>query len=433
MSKNQNNKIGFLEATAIGIGGMVGGGIFAVLGLSVELARGAAPLAFFVAGMVALFTSYSYSRLSVTFPSEGGTVYFFDQAFGSGLLTGSANVLLWISYIIMLSLYSYAFGSYAASLLPMSLHFYCKHLAITGSIVLLTALNFFSVRVIGDSEEWIVLIKIIILVFFIFAGIGGIEVSRLTQSPWPSPLNLISGGMIIFLAYEGFELIANTAHEIRDPDKNLPKAFYTSVIFVIILYVLIATVTVGTLPITTIIHARDYALAEAARPALGFGGFFLIAVAAMLSTASAINATIYGAARLSFIIAKDRELPQFLEKKVWNRPISGLLITGGLTIVIANVIDLDNLSLMGSSGFLLIFAAVNCANVLLASKTKSRAWISALGAFFCFVALGCLVWYVGKTQPIQLWFLAALILIAVMIEGTFKLTARRSLHLVRKK
>lgn len=89
---------------------MVGGGIFAVLGLSVELAKGGAPVAFLIAGIVALVTSYSYARLSVTYPSQGGTVAFLDRAFGPGLLTGSANILLWISYIVMLSLYSYAFG-----------------------------------------------------------------------------------------------------------------------------------------------------------------------------------------------------------------------------------------------------------------------------------------------------------------------------------
>ncbi len=118
MSKAGKETLGYWEVTAIGVGGMVGGGIFAVLGLSVELTGGGAPLAFLIAGIVALVTSYSYARLSVTYPSQGGTVAFLDRAFGSGLLTGSANILLWISYIVMLSLYAYAFGSYGASFFP---------------------------------------------------------------------------------------------------------------------------------------------------------------------------------------------------------------------------------------------------------------------------------------------------------------------------
>jgi amino acid transporter len=109
MSKSTKETLGYWEVTAIGIGGMVGGGIFAVLGLSVELTSGGAPVAFLIAGILALVTSYSYARLSVTYPSQGGTVVFPDRAFGSGLLTGTANILLWISYMVMLSLYAYAY------------------------------------------------------------------------------------------------------------------------------------------------------------------------------------------------------------------------------------------------------------------------------------------------------------------------------------
>ena len=146
--------------------------------------------------------------------------------------------------------------------------------------------------------------------------------------------------MIIFLAYEGFELIANTAHDVRDVGRTLPRAYYMAVGFVIFLYVLVALVTVGNLPVDKIVAARDYALAEAARPFLGQAGFTLIAVAAMLSTASAINATLYGAARLSYCIARDGELPAMLERKVWGEPMEGLLITAGLTLLMANAFDL---------------------------------------------------------------------------------------------
>ncbi len=168
--------------------------------------------------------------------------------------------------------------------------------------------------------------------------------------------------MIIFVAYEGFELIANTAHDVRDVAKTLPRAYYVAVGFVIALYVLVSLVTVGHLAVDKIVAAKDYALAEAARPFLGQAGFTLIAIAAMLSTASAINATLYGAARLSYCIARDRELPAVLERKVWGEPVEGLLITAGLTLFMANAFDLTSIATLGSAGFLLIFAAVNTAN-----------------------------------------------------------------------
>ena len=408
---------------------MVGGGIFAVLGLSVELSAGGAPVAFLIAGIVALVTSYSYVRLSVTYPSQGGTVAFLDRAFGSGLMTGSLNILLWISYIVMLSLYAYAFGSYGASLFPPASQLIWKHILITGSIVGITVLNLLNTRLIGEAEDWIVLIKLAILLLFIVVGIGGIHTSSLAVSTWSPPFKLIAGGMIIFLAYEGFELIANTAQDVQDPHRTLPRAFYTSVGFVIILYVLVAAVTVGTLPFSKIVDAKDYALAEAARPFLGQTGFILIAIAAMLSTVSAINATVYGAARLSYVIAKDGELPLELERKAWGKPIEGLLITSGITLLIANVADLSDMSMMGSAGFLLIFAAVNAANVVLAKSTLSKRWLSLIGAGLCLSALGILLWQTTITSPTQLWVLFIMIGAAVIIELTFRLITGRTINL----
>ena len=429
MSDSGDKKVGYWEVTAIGIGGMVGGGIFAVLGLSVDLTRGGAPLAFLLAGIVALVTAYSYTRLSVTFPSQGGTVSFLDRAYGPGLLTGSANVLLWMSYIIMLSLYAYAFGSYGATLFPAASQTLWKHVLISGCVVLITGLNLLSAKVIGEAEDWVVLVKLVILVLFIAVGIWGIDGARLAPAEWAPPLNVVAGGMIIFIAYEGFELIANSAQDVREPDKTLPRAFYSSVGFVIALYVLIAVVTVGTLPVSQIVGAKDYALAEAARPFLGQAGFLLIAVAAMLSTASAINATLYGTARLSYIIAKDGELPSVLEKKVWNEPVEGLLITSGATLIVANLVDLSNMSTLGSVGFLIIFAGVNGANALLARETSSRRWISLTGVALCLGALASLFWMSAKRSPRQIWIPFAMMGAAFLVEGTYRLATGRRIGL----
>lgn len=138
MNKASDGKIGFWAVVAIGVGGMVGGGIFAVLGLAVQMARGGTPLAFAVAGAVALLTAYSYAQLSVAYPSRGGTVTFLDRVFGAGLLTGSLNVLLWLSYIVMLSLYALAFGSYGATFLSSSWQASGKHVLLSGGIIALS-------------------------------------------------------------------------------------------------------------------------------------------------------------------------------------------------------------------------------------------------------------------------------------------------------
>jgi amino acid transporter len=178
--------------------------------------------------------------------------------------------------------------------------------------------------------------------------------------------------MVIFVAYEGFELIANAAEDARDPSRTLPRALYLSVGIVIVVYVLVAVVTVGALGFNEVHRASSYVLAEAARPALGGAGFALVAIAAMLSTTSAINATLYGTARLSWSIARSGELPEVLDHKVWNRPIEGLLVTTGLTRVVANAFDLSRIALMGSAAFLVVFTAVNAAAARLARRTTRR-------------------------------------------------------------
>lgn len=421
-----NNKpLGYWSVVAIGIGGMVGGGIFAVLGLAVELARGGTPIAFALAGMVALFTSYSYARLSVTYPSQGGTVEFLNQAFGPGVFTGGLNVLLWLSYIVMLSLYAYAFGSYGASFFTPSTQPMWKHIFISGVVVVLTALNIVGSKAVGESEEWIVGIKVAILLLFVGVGSWTVKIQQLAPTTWTSPIQLLAGGMIIFLAYEGFELIANTAGDVRNPIKTLPRAYYSAVGFVIALYILVSTVTVGNLPIREIIGAEDYALAVAARPFLGGVGFTLIAIAALLSTGSAINATFYGASRISYIIAKDGELPELLERKIWNRPIEGLLITSGLTLLLANLFDLSSISMMGSAGFLLVFAGVNAANVRLYAKTGSFRSIAVFGVIICLCALGALIWQRAMTSPQELWWLGIMIGLAFAIEVAYRVITGR--------
>jgi amino acid transporter len=417
----ENNKsIGYWSIVAIGIGGMVGGGIFAVLGLAVQLARGGTPVAFLLAGAVAFITSYSYARLSVAYPSQGGTVEFLNQAFGPGLITGGLNLLLWLSYIVMLSLYAYAFGSYGASFFPAAMQPLWKHLFISAVVILFTALNVLSANIVGESEEGVVGIKIAILLLFVGAGFWSVNARQLEPATWTNSLHLVTGGMIIFLAYEGFELIANTAGDVKNPQKTLPRAYYSSVGFVIALYIFVSIVTVGNLPIDEIVGAKDYALAVAARPFLGGVGFTLIALAALLSTGSAINATLYGAARISYIIAKEGELPETLERKIWNRPIEGLFVTSGLTLLVANLLDLSSISMMGSAGFLLIFAGVNGANVRLYPKTGSNRWIAALGVLVCLSALAALVWQRATTSPKELWILGVMIGLAFAIEGFYR-------------
>ena len=316
-----NKKIGLKDAVSIGIGGMVGGGIFAVLGLAVSLAKGGTPVAFTWAGIIAFFTAYSYAKLSKKYPQNGGTVDFVNNNFGNGIFSGGVNNLLWISYIVMLALYASAFGSYASELFSitaskeMNVHIYESAILIIALLI-----NYLSVKLVGRIESVAVIIKLIILIGFIIFGLYGLTTNpenlhQLSPKNWENPFLILSGGMVIFVAYEGFELIANSVSDLKDREKNTEKAYFMAVGFVIILYILIAIVTVGALPFKEIADAQDYVLAKAAEPTLGKAGFSIITITALISTFSAINATVLGSGRVNYDIAQGNELPEYFSRQ----------------------------------------------------------------------------------------------------------------------
>ncbi|MCK4695501.1 MAG: APC family permease [Candidatus Cloacimonetes bacterium] len=424
--KTKTKGIGVLGATTIGIGGMVGGGIFAVLGTAVGLARGGTPVAFIFAGIIALLTAYSYAKLSARYPSAGGTVVFIDRAFGIDLWTGSLNLILWLSYIVTIALYAAAFGAYGCTFFTAESSLWLKHVVISVGIILPAVINLLNADLVSKTETYVVLTKLVLLVIVIVAGAPHVDLSKFKFSEWPDPLTLIAGGMVIFVAYEGFELIANAGEDVKNPAKTLPRAYYLSVGFVIILYILVAIVTVGSLQPEMISQVKDYALAEAARPALGHIGFVIVAIAALMATFSAINATIYGNARLGYHLAKDGELPDILERKTWNRPVSGVLITSILALLLSNLVSLTAIAIMGSAGFLIIFATVNAACIKLAKPVKAKRLICILGFTACIAAIITLFIHTYEDNPHALWVVVFMILFSFIFEILYpKLTGRK--------
>lgn len=424
-------QIGLKDAIAIGIGGMVGGGIFAVLGLAVELSQGATPIAFLIAGSIALITSYSYVQLSKSFPSSGGTVQFINQCFGKNTFSGGSNNLLWFSYIIMLSLYASAFGSYGAKMIEITGDYSLdRHILLSLIIVFSTLLNYISFKAVSIAESVAVFTKMIILGAFIIIGIYGLSSSeliyQLEPENWEGPLQIISGGMVIFVAYEGFELIANAIPNLKNPEKNVSKAFYISTGVVVLLYFLIALITVGSVSFEDIGKAQEYVLAVAAEPVLGKIGFTIISITALISTFSAINATLYGGSRVNYQLAQDDELPHEFTKIYWNQPI-GLLITAILTLVLANGLNLESISTAGSAGFLWIFCVVNYSNFKLANQTKSNKSISLAGSILCLVALVALLSQQLHSSPIGVYVVLGIFTFAYGVEYLYK---RKNKHKV---
>ena len=402
-------QIGMAAAVSIGIGGMIGAGIFSILGVVAHAAGNAMWVSFALGGIVALLSTYSYAKLGAAFPSAGGAVHFLVKGFGDGVLAGGLNLFMWVGYIISLALYATAFGGYAATFAttapsPML----TKSLAVA-AVVVLTLVNAFGPKLVGRWETSIVTIKVAILVLFAAVGLWFIRPGYLSPELWPPAESILFGAGVLFIGYEGFGLITNAAADMRNPRKLLPRALYTSVILVMAIYLAVSITVSGNLSDYEIERARDYALAEAAKPSLGQFGFRLIAIAAVFSTASAITATLFGSANVCYMIARDGELPKGLSRTEWKDATNGLILTAALVVLVTLFFDLSGIAMMGSAAFLLVYAAVNAGHVRVLDQTGASAIIVWLSLVTCLVMFAILGVYTYQQQPAAI---AALVIIA---------------------
>ena len=409
-ASRQSGQVGIVAAVSIGIGGMVGAGIFSILGVVAQASGNAMWIAFAIGGVVALLATYSYAKLGATFPSAGGPVHFLVKGLGDGVLAGGLNLFMWVGYIISLALYATAFGSYAATFFTAgNPPLLAKSLAV-GAVLALTVVNAFGAGLMGRWETVIVAVKLAILVLFAAIGLWFVRPGYLSPELWPPSEWIFFGAGVLFIGYEGFGLVTNAARDMRNPSVMLPRALYTSVILVIIIYLAVALTVTGTLSDHEIEQAKDYALAEAARPFLGELGFRLIAIAALFSTASAINATLFGSANVCYMIARDGELPPGLSRNAWKQATGGLLLTAALVVAVMLSFDLSGIAMMGSAAFLLVYAAVNAAHLRVTKQTGASAALVWLSLITCLAMFAVLIVYIYRQQPLAI---AALVLFAI--------------------
>src|SRR5216684_3217429 len=287
----------------------------------------------------------------------------------------------------------------------------CHHHVVP--VLVLTLVNAFGATLMGRWETVIVVVKVAILVLFAAVGLCFIRPGYLSPELWPETKSILFGAGVLFIGYEGFGLITNAAADMRDPRKLLPRALYTSVILVIALYLAVSLTVTGNLSDYEIEQAKDYALAEAAKPFLGQFGFRLIAIAALFSTASAINATLFGSANVCYMIARDGELPAGLSRTEWKDATGGLLLTAALVVLVTLSFDLSGIAMMGSAAFLLVYAAVNAGHLNVLRETGASAIIVWLSLLTCLAMFAVLSVYTWQQQP------AAIAALAVFAAGSF--------------
>ncbi|MHB8202608.1 MAG: APC family permease [Desulfomonilaceae bacterium] len=428
----KRGQIGLFAAMSIGIGGMVGAGIFSILGVVAQASGTAMWLSFIIGGVVALFSTYSYAKLGQRYPSAGGAVEFLVQGLGDGVLSGGINIYMWVGYIIALALYAHGFAGYLKTFFPQySSPAFGKAVA-AGIVALFTAINFIGAGMVGRSETVIVAIKLTILLLFSVAGLFFIHPTYLSPSDWPELSGIMSGAGVLFIGYEGFGLITNAAEDMDNPRKLLPRALYLSVFSVILIYILVSIAVLGNLHIKEIVVAKDYALAEAAKPFLGDLGFRLIAIGALFSTASAINATLFGAANVGYMLAKDGELPTVFSRIIWQGGTGGLVITAIMVLLFVLFFDLSGVAMMGSGAFLLVYAAVGVAHVRIISETGANKTLVYLSIIACFSMAAILGYYIYQNSMPAFITMFALIPLCFGLEWAYRAVYGRTIKLRSK-
>jgi len=385
----------------MGVGAMVGGGIFSVLGLAIGQAGHAAPIAFALGGVIALLTGLSYASLGLTYRSDGGSFTYLERAFASPNIAGLGGWLLLVGYIGTMGLYAYTFGVYGAALLGSEAIPAMHHLLESLVLLVFLSINLYGVKETGMAELIIVTAKVLILALFAIIGLTTVQADHLLPLFDKGVGGVLMGAALIFVAYEGFELIPNSVNEMKDPGRNLRRGILLSVVITIAIYILVALVAVGNLTPDEIARYGEYALAEAARPFLGQAGFVLIGVAALFSTSSAINATLFGTARLGVEMAQAKELPT------------------GVTLLFVNAADLTIISSFSSSTFLMIFFAINLSAWRLRREIGIQPLWPALAMLLTVISWGVLLAWLWQKDIESLYWIGGFYAAVAVAELLF--------------
>jgi len=417
--------VSFWAAVSLGIGSMIGAGIFALMGEAGAIAGPATYLSFIIGGIIALFSGYSLGKLGARYPAAGGIVEYLAQAFGPGLFTGGMSVALYISAMVALSLIAKTFGSYAASLFGLEASMVWVNIFSVSIIGLAMLVNLSGAKDVARWEKLLVGTKFLVLFIFAAAGLIVTRWALLEPARYPAPANLFYSLAITFFAYEGFRVITNAAEDMPNPAKTLPQAIVTSIFLVMVLYVCVALAVFGNLLPDEVIKAKDYAIAEAALPVFGQAGFIVVSITALISTASSINANLYAVTNVTYQMAKDGELPNEFGKPI-EHSREGLVISSGLVTLMAVFFDLSEIAAVGSISILFVHAVTHIGHLKLRKQTGALPSLVVLALLLTVTALLLALYYEYEhsrnVTALLLSFVAAAVGIELIVR---KSTGRR--------
>ncbi|MFQ6015336.1 MAG: amino acid permease, partial [Anaerolineae bacterium] len=382
--------LGLFTIIMIGVGGMIGAGIFALTGIAAGVAGPALVLVFFLNGLITLLTAMAYAELGSAFPRAGGGYVWVKEGLGSthGFLAGWMS---WFAYIAAGSLYGLTFGRFAAELwimtglstLGLSVHQMTLGF-MTLIIIAFTAINYRGASETGTTGNVITMAKVAILGVFVIFGLlamGRTEAwhARFTTEFLPKGIGGVLVAMgLTFIAFEGYEIIAQSAEEVVNPRRNIPRATFLSILIAVTIYILVGATAIGATIAPVGMKAYEYlgemkevAIVEVAQQVFPLGiGAVVLLFSGLVSTMSALNATTYSSSRVSFAMGRDHNLPAiFARVHPWRHtPHWAVVFSGGLMILMAWSLPIENAAAAASFMFLLLFMQVNLAVMTLRHK-----------------------------------------------------------------
>ncbi len=379
-------EMSLMDATLIGVGAMIGAGIFVLIGIAAGVAGPALLCSFILNGLIALLTAMSYAELGSCYHDAGGGYLWVKEGLPkwNGFLSGWMS---WFAHAVACSLYALGFGAYFEHVftelsisIPHWTFFSPQKMLAAGAAILFAYINFRGASETGKVGNLVTIGKVIIL--FIFIGFGLELILRkgdwqTTFRPFlPNGWSGIFKAMgLTFIAFQGFEVIAQSSEEIKNPKKNIPRAVFLSLLIVVPIYLFVAIVAIGSVnpgsmkPWDFLAQQKEIALVEVARHFF-LGGGVMILVGGLISTMSALNATIYSSSRVAFAMGRDRNFPT-LFSKVHSKnftPHWGILVSLVIVVLMAVSLPIEDVASAADIMFLLLFLQVNIAMIRLRKK-----------------------------------------------------------------
>jgi amino acid transporter len=427
-----DGKLGFRGAISIALGGMIGGGIYAVLGVVAGLTGPATWAAFVVAGAVALCAAYSYNALNeLTDERRGGSVTFVQSFLGNSTLAGMTGWTLLVGYVGSMAMYAFAFAEFTLSLGPLPATVAglpARPLVSVLAVAAFVGLNLLGAQATGSAETVLVAAKVAILLAFGLLGLvyatgsGGPTVSfglgRLTG------VGPVVAAAISFVAFQGWQLLFYDQERIADPVDTIRKAVYVSIPAAVVVYVLVGLVTVTIAPaaIESHPHVALKTAAEAMMAPYGLAslGGVVLAPSALFSTGSAVNATLFSAAHFAKGMLAEDLLPDSIgDSDTDGVPTRTLLVLGGLTAAFSAYGSLGAITSFASLSFIVVFGGVS----YIALRQRDRDGVSPLPPAIGFVGslafLPLMLWNLYSREPGTFYMVLLIAAAVVAVETVY--------------